>query len=262
MERLGFSASPAADLAGLNALYAAWCGRVPFDNVQKRIWIAGDRKSPLTGGEPAEFFGNWLAHGTGGTCWPLAAGMYALLDSAGFDVRRIAGSMIDDSYEAGANHGTVLVTLEGTDYLPDPSIGSFGPLRLAPGEASAVDSGIHAIRAEPVEWGFEVLWHPGSRRKEPLPFRTEPAHDPVGHAFFLGRYDRSLGVGHFNSALYISRRFRDSIITVWRYKKTVVAADGSVTAAEILDADRAASLVDEFGLSEEIVRALPPDADR
>ena len=91
LERLGLTKRPSIDLAGLNAVYAAWCGRIPFDNIQKRIWFAGDRTTPVTGGDPTEFFANWLAHGTGGTCWPTSGAMYALLRSLGYPARRITG---------------------------------------------------------------------------------------------------------------------------------------------------------------------------
>ena len=46
LERLGFGTPPAIDLDGLSGLYAAWCARVPFDNVRKIIALrtgAADR---------------------------------------------------------------------------------------------------------------------------------------------------------------------------------------------------------------------------
>src|SRR6185295_12841829 len=94
LERLGFSTPPAVDFSGLSALYAAVSGSIPFDNIQKRIWFSSDRRRPLTGGEPEEFFENWLEHGTGGTCWPMNGGWCALLQTLGFEARRIAGSVI------------------------------------------------------------------------------------------------------------------------------------------------------------------------
>ena len=47
---------PSLDLAGLNAIYAAYSANVPNDNIQKRIWLAGDKSRPVTGGEPIQFF--------------------------------------------------------------------------------------------------------------------------------------------------------------------------------------------------------------
>src|SRR5579862_9322901 len=93
LAKLGLSNWPSLDLSGLNTVYAAVCANIPFDNVQKRIWFAGNRSRPVTGGDPSEFFENWLKHGTGGTCWPGNGGMYALARALGFNARRMAGSV-------------------------------------------------------------------------------------------------------------------------------------------------------------------------
>jgi hypothetical protein len=79
LAKLGVSSKPTLDLAGLSRVYAAFSGHVPNDNIQKRIWLAGDRARPLTGGDPVEFFVNWLEHGTGGTCFPANGALCALL---------------------------------------------------------------------------------------------------------------------------------------------------------------------------------------
>jgi arylamine N-acetyltransferase len=46
--------------------------------------------------------------------------MFALAQTLGFDARRIAGSMlVDETYTHDDNHGSVIVTLDGIDYLVD-----------------------------------------------------------------------------------------------------------------------------------------------
>lgn len=259
--KLGFTDLPSLDLAGLNALCAAFCSSVPFDNIQKRIWFAGDQTTPLTGGDPIEFFENWLAHGTGGTCFPINGGMCALVQSLRFEARRIAGSMIIEGVMRGANHGSVVVTLDGVDYLIDANIGAFKALPLVPDTAGSTGDDLHDISAVPIEGGFDVVWYTGINREEPIRFRPEPEHDPVDHAFFLEAYDRTKAKGRdlFNYALYICHRFLDSIVTIGRDNKITVASDGSLTKTEITDAERKRVLIDEFGLSKEIVKALPQD---
>jgi arylamine N-acetyltransferase len=259
LAKLGLAAPPSLDLPGLNALCAAYCSTVSFDNIQKRIWFAGDQTKPLTGGDPTEFFKNWLTHGTGGTCWPINGALYALVRSLEFEARRIAGSMVVQGYPRGANHGSVLVTLDETDYLVDGNIGAFKALPLVPNTPASTGQGIHDIRAAPIEGGFEVLWYTGTNRAAPVPFRPEPERDPVDHAFFLARYDRSKKVGFFNDALYICRRFPEAIVTLGRGTKLTVAADNSVSKAEIKDEERGRILVEELGVSAEIADALPPD---
>ncbi len=50
LAKLRLMERPRLDLAGLKSLYAAFCGRVPDDNIQKRIWFASDQETPVTGG--------------------------------------------------------------------------------------------------------------------------------------------------------------------------------------------------------------------
>jgi arylamine N-acetyltransferase len=259
LARLGLGRRPTLDLVGLNLVYAAFSGSVPFDNVQKRIWFASPQTTPLPGGDPAEFFNNFLQHGTGGTCWPINGGMYALLRALGFEARRIAGSVVVEGYPQGANHGSVLVTLDGISYLVDGWMASFKVLPLVPGRPASTGTGIHDIRAVPTENGFEIISYPGFDRDHALPFRPEPEHDPVDHVFFLARADRTKAVGFFNDALFISRHFPESILTIGRKRKFRVAADGTLTKAEVGEAERKTALIEEFGLSEEIVQALPGD---
>jgi N-hydroxyarylamine O-acetyltransferase len=259
LARLGLHQRPELDLAGLNTLYAAFCANVPFDNVQKRIWFASPQTTPLPGGDPNEFFNNWLRHGTGGTCWPLNGGLYALVHALGFEARRIVGSVVIEGYPQGANHGSVLVALDGINYLVDAWMASFKVLPLISGRPSSTGHGIHDIRAVPTESGFEIISYSGFNREQPLPFRPEPEYDPVDHAFFLARADRTKVVGFFNDAIFICRHFPETILTMGRKSKFRIAADGTLTKTEPTEAERRMALIEEFGLSEEIVEEIPPN---
>ena len=259
LEKLGVRQKPSLDLAGLNVVYSAFCGKVPFDNIQKRIWFAGPQTTPLTGGDPNEFFNNWLRHGTGGTCWPINGALYALVRALGFEARRVTGSVIVEGYPRGANHGSVLVTLDRINYLVDGWMVSFKALPLVSGKPASTGSGIHDISAAPIGDTFEIYAYPGWLREQPLPFRTESEYDPVDHAFFLARYDLTKNMGFFNDAFFICRHFPDSILTLGRHSKFRVRADGTLTKTETTEAERRAALIEEFGLSEEIVEAIPPN---
>ena len=259
LAKLGLRQRPALDLTGLNTLYAAFSERVPFDNVRKRIWFAGSQETPLPGGDPTDFFESWLRHGTGGTCWPINGGMYALARALGFDARRIVGSVVVEGYPQGANHGSVLVKVDGIDYVVDAWLASFKVLPLLPGKLSSTGEGIHDIRAVPRNGGFEIISYTGWNREQPLPFRPEPEYDPIHDSFFLGRYDRTRSVGFVNDSLFICRHFRDSILTVGRSNKVLVDAEGNLTKTALNESERRAVLVEEFGLSEEIVKSIPPD---
>ncbi len=181
-----------------------------------------------------------------------------MLQSVGFGARRIAGRIVLDEYP-GINHGSVVVTLDGADYLTDGQMAFFNPLPLTPGVPSRSGAGFHDIGAEPVGRGFEATFYPGAKRETPFCFRTDPDHDPVDHAFFLGGYDRSRHSSPFNDALYVSRHFPDSIVTLFRHIKITVASDNTVTKTEISDAERKKVLVEELGISQEMAEGLPPD---
>src|SRR6202790_927533 len=238
LTKLGLRQRPALDLSGLNTLYAAFSAHVLFDNVQKRIWFAGPQTTPLPCGDPNEFFSNWLQHGTGGTCWPLNGAMYSLARALGFDARRIVGSVIVEGYPRGANHGSVVVNLDGINYLVDAWMAAFKVLPLIPGTPSSTGNGIHDVRAVPIERGFEIITYPGFNREQPLPFRPEPEYDPVDHALFLARYDKTKAVGFFNDAIFICRHFPESILTMGRKSKFHLAADGTLSKTEPTEAQR------------------------
>jgi len=237
LSKLGLASPPTRDLAGLNRLYGAYCGSVPNDNIQKRIWLVGDKSTPVTGGDPVQFFENWLIHGTGGTCFPANGGLCALLRAVGFEANRISGSMIMEGIEQGGNHGSVLVSLEETDYLVDSQIAFFTGLPLTPGHAASTGDGIHDVSAVPVAGGFNIKWFPGSNRQEPLTMRPNLELGPVDHAFFLKHYAlsalRDRQRSPFNDALFISRHFPDAIIVVGRGNRTEISADNEVTMTQI-----------------------------
>jgi len=230
--------------------------------VQKRIWLDGDRGSPVAGSYPEEFFENWLAHGTGGTCFPLNGAFAALLEALEFPVRRIATTMMVPGVERGiSNHGSVVVTFDDVDYAVDAQTAGFEALPLRPGEETRTTSGIHAMSAFPIEDGFEVRFHTGHVREQEFRFQTESENDPVDHERFVSLYARSTdnAFSPFNNQLYICRHFEDSILSIHRGKKISVAADGSLTSVELDDALVREALVEEFGISEEAVYALPKD---
>ncbi len=261
--KLGLTARPTLDLAGLNRLYGAYSGNIAMDNLLKRIWLVGDQAKPLTGGDPSQFFENWLAHGTGGTCFPASGALCVLLRALGFDARRISGSIVREGLEPMGNHGSVLVTLEGIDYLTDAQFASFKVLPLVPGQPSSTGGGIHDLRARPTSDGFDVLRYPGSNRLEPLIMRPNLKLGPVDHDFFLHHYDlsalRDRNRSPFNDALFISRNFPGSILIIGRYKRIDVFADNSVTTTEITHDQRNRILFDALGISEAVINAMPPD---
>lgn len=267
LSRLGLTDDPTLNLDGLNRLFAAYCGSISFDNVRKRIWCAGDRSTQMPGADPEDFFEHWLRHGTAGTCWPLNGALWALVATLGYPARGHAGTILTEEMKRQgvtyANHGSVIVTLEGIDYLVDANIGSFAVLPLVAGSAASTGDGLHDIEAVPRGESFDVVFLAGTNRDEPLTFRMRPEYDPVDHSFFRERYDasRDNNISPFNAALYITRRFPDSILTIGRMNKLIVDSEGVLTSTEVTEDERRQALIEELHLSEEIVAAIPPDLD-
>jgi N-hydroxyarylamine O-acetyltransferase len=254
LDRLGFSARPAADRAGLDALYLAWCRRVPFDNLAKRTHLASGSAAPIPNGEPAAFLESWLRDGTGGTCWPSSGGLHSLLAGVGFDARRGSAAMFDNVSGPIHTHGTVLVRLEGADYWVDSSMLTERVVPLVPGSETRLDDQLHRTRVEAVEALWRVWWtHPFL--DEMIGCRL--LDDDVTAEHYLERYEWSRGWSPFNTSVYATRNFDGARVTVaggYRFERRA----GGVTSAP-LGADRTRVLVDEFGYSEAFVAQIPAD---
>ena len=186
-----------------------------------------------------------------------------MLCAAGFDANRISGSIVMEGIEQDGNHGSVLVRLDGVDYLADAQLASFRVLALVPGEPASTGDGLHDIRAVPVADGFDVQWYPGSNRQTPLIMRPNFKLGAVDHDFFVAHYAlstlRQRNRSPFNDALFIARRFPDSIVVIGRGNRIDVCGDNTAVKTEISREERDRMLIEELGISEEAVNAIPPD---
>jgi len=171
LERLGVAA-PKSDLAGLTAIYAAWCEKVPFDNVLKRLWLEEKWPGRLPGSTPVDFFRDWIEYRTGGTCWAGNGALAALLSALGFEIALGAATMLAAPDTPGPNHGTVVVTMPEGRFVTDASILSGAPLRLPePGEVLAPSpTPLPAVQSMGDRVG--ILWRTVSR-PDGLPCRIE-----------------------------------------------------------------------------------------
>jgi arylamine N-acetyltransferase len=255
LERLDFRDRPAPTLENLATLYAAWCRRVPFDNVQKRVYMHEQRSGPLPGDEAADFFEDWLQHGTGGTCWAANGGLSALLGSLGYAVSRGVGSMLSSS-NVPPNHGTVVVAFDGSRYMVDASILHSEPLRLDETEETRIVHpawGVHCRRQD-------GRWH----------VRWRPLHTPSGIDCRIERLGASAETfremhevtrpwSPFNYELSVRLIRSDAVVGAAFGKRVTLDGAGSVVEALLQEHERVSLLVDVLGMSEEIALRLPPD---
>jgi N-hydroxyarylamine O-acetyltransferase len=254
LAKLGFSERPDPDRAGLDVLYAAWCRRVPFDNLVKRIHLASGSPAPIPNGPPDAFFESWLAHGTGGTCWPSSGGLHALLVALGFDARRGSAAMFDSLFGPIHTHGTVLVRVDGADYWVDSSMLTNAALPLVPHEPTRHDDPVSPVWSEPVDDLWRVWWTSAANGEE---IGCLLLDDDVTSDHYLARYEASRKMSPFNTAVHARRNVDDARITIAASQRFERRASG-INSAPLGD-DRNRRLIEEFGYSEAIVARLPAD---
>lgn len=263
LRRMDFGGRPPADLENLRRLYRAWLRTVPFCSSRKRCHYDRDpdRAGPLPVMTAPSFVDAFLADGTGGTCFPAAEALYQTLLACGFVARRALGSMLDFSQIPGPNHGTVIVTIDGRDYLVDPFFGSDDPLPLDGSVPEAGPSHL-AIRLEADgETGRQpiVLWrfHTGP---EWFRFGFDARYPVVSHALFAQRYEQSGGdYSVFNSHLYVSRHSDEEVLTIFRGSFYRLGLDGQIRKRTVGEGERDQLLVEHFGLNATAATGIPPD---
>lgn len=125
-------------LNNLSKLYQAWCISIPFDNLMKTVKIADNINAELPGITAEEFFHNWLEYGVGGTCWAGNGAIFALLQTLGYNAEFIAGCMLSDPLDKSLSlgHGSIIVTLDGDEFLIDATMLHGKPIPLLPSEST------------------------------------------------------------------------------------------------------------------------------
>jgi arylamine N-acetyltransferase len=252
---LGLSRRPEPTPDALRTLYAAWCRRVPFDNVLKLIAMRADGKGPMPGGTAEGFFESWLKFGTGGTCWAGAGACHALLSSLGFRaLRGIATMLVVPGLPP--NHGTVLVTFDDSRYLVDCSLLHGEPLRLEEEAETLVEHpawGVHCFRCDE-RW--HVTWKP-LHKVDGLDCRLE--RFGANREEFTGFYGQTRAWSPFNYELNVRINRGDCVVGAAFGHAVSLNGDGSVSRKPISQEERVRLLVDEIGMTEEIASRLPAD---
>lgn len=255
LERLGFAGRPSPTLQNLRTLYAAWCRRVPFDNVQKLIYMHDHRPGPLPGDNAEDFFADWLRHGTGGTCWAGNGGLCALVVSLGYSATRGIATMVT-SPDVPPNHGTVVVDLDGSRYIVDASILHSDPLRLDDAEETRI--------VQPA-WGVDCRRHDGRWH-----IRWRPLHTPSGidcrierlgvpPETFREMHETTRAWSPFNHELSARLLRGEAIVGAAFGQRVTLDSVGGVERRPLAEQDRVGLLIDVLGMTEEIARRLPPD---
>lgn len=255
LAKLGLGAAPEPTPEGLRALYAAWCQRVPFDNVRKIIHVRGGGRGALPGSTAVDFFEAWLRHGTGGTCWAGAGASATLLCALGFEAVRGIGTMLA-APDLPPNHGTVRVTFDRARFLVDGSILHGEPLPLDDSSAAHIAHPAWGVRSTLRDGRLHISWRPLHKLDG---FECRIDVFGTDGAEFRRRYDETRGWSPFNYEVSARLNRGDRVAGLAFGQAASLEADGTVQQRPVSQEERARVLIEEIGLSEEIVSQLPPD---
>lgn len=255
LNRLGIDFPAQTDGESLQKVYAAWCQKVPFDNVRKIIQVRSQSPAPLPGTEVVDFFEAWLSHGTGGTCWSGAGALQTFLTTLGFDVQRGIATMLAAPV-LPPNHGTLKVRLDGQDYLLDSSILHAEPLRLDTELETSIQHPAWGLTCSQREGRWYIQWRP-LHNTDGFECRLE-SFGPGSHDF-SSRYEATRDWSPFNYQLNARINRGDQVVGLAFGNAVTLLADGQVIITPVDDQERRRILREDFGMSEEIVQQLPGD---
>jgi N-hydroxyarylamine O-acetyltransferase len=252
---LGLNTRPEPTFEGLRNLYGAWCQKVPFDNVRKLIHVRAVNSGPLPGSTAADFLKGWLRFGAGGTCWAGAGAFHALLVTLGFDVLRGVGTMLV-APDLPPNHGTVVVNFGAEQYVVDCSILHGEPLALRKDSETSIAHPAWGVQCSTRDQRWHIQWRP-LHRLDGFECRLETFG--ASNDEFSESYDRTRGWSPFNYEVTARTNRGERVIGMSFGSEISIERDGSVTQRLISDAERKRVLIEEIGISEELVRHLPND---
>ena len=253
--KLGFSAPPPISIAGLSSLYRAWCHKVPFDNILKRIHLAAGNPAPLPGYDDTDFYKKWLRYGVGGLCWSGNGALHALLKALGFSSRIGTATMVIDDKQP-PNHGTVTVQIENQLFLVDASMMHNTPLPLDSEHPSAIDHPAWGLTCTPNEgkWLIQCrLLH----MPDGCPCRIEDLSVSRNTFRQLNEVTRTLSP--FNNSLYVRLNVQESVLGISAGMAVNFTPSGEMHTTLLSPQDRHSMLVDVMGISEEIIYQIVPD---
>ncbi|MEM8983963.1 MAG: arylamine N-acetyltransferase [Pseudomonadota bacterium] len=255
LSHIGFSSRPEPTIATLNEIAKQWSRHFGYDNIAKRIYLEEKQTGAFPLMDPNDYFEFALAHGTGGGCWPSGEAAFGLLRRLGFDVERIAGTMLAVGDILFPAHGALNVYFGDRVFRMEPSLGADAALELIDGTATRHDTKAYGL------WqngDRQVWWQPGHTLN---PVETTMTLSKLSSAFFYYRNEATKQFSIFNASAYIRRTRNDGSLTYAQGKLIEIDKYGEMTAAPVDPASLKSVLVEQFGLSEEIVDRLPVDRD-
>ncbi|MCX7205640.1 MAG: hypothetical protein NT086_06575 [Proteobacteria bacterium] len=255
LEKFGLHERPSIDYTGLTLLYQKWCQHIPFDNILKRVQACTRNSEPLPGSQPADFFNTWMATGAGGTCWAGNGGLCALLQSLGFPAKLGISMMVPSSLVIEAHapkHGTVIVNFGDGPLVVDATIMHDQPIRLQIEERF---SPLWGGRNQQINELWYLQWKPLIR---PAVYCRIEQFD-VSLSTFAAWHEHSRKLSRFNQGVIIRLAHPDRIEGIVRGHRATRQIDGTEISTPIQFDMLRQSLIEDFGIKEEVAFSLPDD---
>jgi len=149
---------------------------LPFENLTKIIKAGAVTSASSAMRYPDELISDFLAWGTGGTCFSLSASLIALLDALGIE----AYPALADRHYGPNTHCGVLIPASGGDMLLcDPGYLLFAPVKAPRDLPVSFNNGFNVVELLPLAGGarIELYTVVKGNRKLRLTFKIEPVDD-------------------------------------------------------------------------------------
>ena len=154
------------------------------------------------------------------------------------------------------NHGTVICSMDGTDFVVDASILHSEALPLAQDGASTIEHpawGVRCTRAD----GYWHIRHRPMHMPEGLDCRIDSLAADASE--FRQRHENTRAWSPFNFELYARLIRGQSVVGIARGQRVEYHGDGRISQTPLPFTDRKRVLVDELGIDQAIVDRLPDD---
>jgi N-hydroxyarylamine O-acetyltransferase len=255
LRKLGFADPPPLNITGLTDMYRAWCNRVPFDNIRKRIHLTASNPLPLPGFNDVEFFQGWLRFGVGGLCWAGNAALHSLLDALGFSCSLGTATMLADSNQP-PNHGTVFVGLEEKLFLVDASMLHDTPLLLVPNQVSTIAHPAWGLSCSPHQKLWNIRWRP-LHMVNGCDCRLEKLS--VSRDTFRKFNEITRSQSPFNDSLYARINREEGVLGITESASVNFTVTGETHRSFLSPRKRLKYLIEKIGIKDEIAAQIPPD---
>ncbi|MDX1993311.1 MAG: arylamine N-acetyltransferase [bacterium] len=197
----------APSLAALDALVTAYTRRVPWESASRIVKRAN---APLLIDRPrwpAEFWGDAMRLGTGGTCFESNYAFFSLLRFLGYE----GHLTINNMGETVGCHTAIVITLEGQPYLVDVGLPIYLPLPLDPTQTTHRATVFHTYSATPLGSGHYRIERDHHPRPDCFTLIDTPIEDATYRAATMTDYSEH--------GLFLDRVIVNRVVDgyIWRF---------------------------------------------